>query len=73
MFIKDFDKVINLDKVRYFSVEYKGEHLWQIIFEFNSEEDCCYSSFYDTQEEALEVFNDIIANYNSGKKIYEIG
>lgn len=72
MLIKYFDKVINLDKVRYFSVEYKDENLWQIIFEFNSEEDCYYSDFYNTQEEALKVFNEIIANYNSGKKVCTI-
>ena len=72
MLIKDFDKVINLDKVRYFSVEYKDENIWQIIFEFNNEEDCCYSNFYDTQEEALKVLNEIIAYYNDGRKVYVV-
>lgn len=71
MLIVDRDNVINLDKVRYFFIE-NGNSEWIIYYEFD-EKTIEYSDGFETYEEARKILDDIIKNYNSGKKVYVMG
>ena len=66
---KDFDIVINLDKVKEFFLE--DFYGCKICFLYSNQE--IRKIGFKDKTEAERVFNEIIANYNSGKKVYEIG
>lgn len=66
---KDFDIVINLDKVKEFFLE--DFYGCKICFLYSNQE--IRKIGFKNKTEAERVFNEIIANYNSGKKVYEIG
>ena len=64
--------VINLDNVKSFYVR-KLDYLDKYVIFFKYiDKDVDDIGDYDTQKEALKVFNEIIANYSSGKKVYVI-
>lgn len=72
MLIKENNFVINLDKVTDFYIkkyDYLNEYV--IIFNYNNKEGYEIGN-YKTYEEALKVFNEIIAYYNEGRKVYVI-
>lgn len=66
MLIKKDNIVINLDKVKEFFLED-----YKIYFLYNNQE--IRKIGFENKTETERVFNEIIANYNSGKKVYEIG
>ena len=66
MLIKKDNIIINLDNVKEICLD--GYNNNEIIFMFN---DRTQKDIY--VQDRNKVFNDIIANYNSGKKVYEIG
>lgn len=66
MLIKKDNIVINLDNVKEICLD--GYNNNEIIFMFN---DRTQKEIY--AQDRNEIFNDIIANYNNGKKVYVIG
>lgn len=64
MLIKKDNIIINLDNVKEF---YLDDDDNKIIFFYN---DRTQKEIY--VQDRNKVFNDIIVNYNSGKKVYEI-
>ena len=66
MLIKKDNIIINLDNVKEICLD--GYNNNEIIFMFN---DRTQKDIY--VQDRNKVFNDIIVNYNSGKKVYEIG
>lgn len=65
MLIKKDNIIINLDNVKEICLD--GYNNNEIIFMFN---DRTQKDIYI--QDRNKVFNDIIANYNSGKKVYVI-
>ena len=71
MLIKKDDFIINLDNVRNFCINKLYEE-YEIMFKYNDNKvDTmgCYKEY----EEARRVFNEIIAYYNEGRRVYVIG
>lgn len=66
MLIKGNDFIINLDNVKEFCIED-----CKICFLYSNQE--IRKIGFKNKTEIERVFNEIIANYNSGKKVYEIG
>lgn len=66
MLIKKDNIVINLDNVKEFCIED-----YKICFLYSNQE--IRKIGFKNRTEIERVFNEIIVNYNSGKKVYEIG
>ena len=69
MLIKKDNIVINLDNVKEFCIE--DYHSCKICFLYSNQE--IRKIGFKNKTEIERVFNEIIANYNSGKKVYVIG
>lgn len=71
MLIREFDVIINLNNVRSFYINRLDEE-YEIMFEYNDntvDTMGCYKKY----EEAKRVFNEIIAYYNEGRRVYVVG
>lgn len=66
MLIKVFNIVINLDKVKEFYLE--DYHGCKICFLYSNQE--IRKIGFKDKKETERVLNEIISNYNSGKKVY---